>query len=191
MSKDTKEKDGDVLMMSRADFESAIKAAAEAAIAVQRQTLGQATSVNTFEERVHAHLGTAVPERVCMRTTHQPCVNPRNGARFTAVIVPSKAWKDGRVTDLIDYVYPEDLEERARKAGKRIHKQNFGGGDPRNAGKQGMEMEFLQWRYDTYQQADRRAYVGESAALLPRDGEAVEWKADASARSVETAGLSG
>src|SRR5690348_16656674 len=69
---------------------SAAKVAAEAI----KEVFGISQDGNTIEQRVHAQLGTPVPPRECLRTMHQQCLNPRNGARFTAVIVPSREWKD-------------------------------------------------------------------------------------------------
>lgn len=172
-----------------ADTGGAATAAAEAI----KQVFGISQDGNTIEQRIHTQLGTPIPARECLRTMHQACVNPRNGASFTAVIVPSRVWKEGRVVNLIDYQYPEDLAERAIKAGKPIHRQQFGGGDPRH-GKMGLTETFLQWRYETYDQADRKAFVGESPSLLPvakrEDGtpvSAVEWKPESTARHVGAA----
>lgn len=179
----TKKTEEDTLTLTRAELESAIKAGAEAAVAASRNTLGFTSPTMSTEERIHAQLGTPVPDRDPTKTYLIPCANPRNGATFTAVVVPSREFEAGRVVRLDAYHYPEDIEKRARKAGKRIHLERFGGSDPRDSGKQGLAKEYLQWRYETYHKADMGAYQGQSAAVLPRCGEAVEWMPDKVARS--------
>jgi hypothetical protein len=191
----------ETLTITRAALDAMIATAAEVAtkIAVQHTiaNAGIDTPNATREQRAHAELGTPIPKRECVKTMHYRCCNPRNGAEFTAVVVPSNKWKQGRVVNLIDYRYPADM---ATKSGKRVHPQGKYGGIRVDAvypyvGESGDGLhgpflpEFAQWVYDNYHKADINAFVGQSAELLPTTGEPIEWKPESQARTAGEAGV--
>lgn len=139
--------------------------AARIAAEAMRSVLGITNDQTNNEERVHAQLGTPVPDRKPQPTTHVKCFDERTGFRFTAVVVQSRTHKDGRVVNLIDCRYPDDIASRAKNIPVSNPKQSA---DPTQPGKSGLTMQFLQWRYEAYDQAARRQFVGESAKYLPR-----------------------
>lgn len=151
------------LDLTHEQFEAALKAAAEggakAALETMRGQIGIASEFQTIEERIYAALGKPMPDRRAITTWHQPCSSIRNGARFTAVIVESKAYPEGRTVNLIDYVYPDDIVERSRM--------------PALDARGGFTPQFKLWRYQQYDLADRSAFVGQAARYLPVDGERV------------------
>jgi hypothetical protein len=98
--------------------------------------------------------------------SHVPCHNRRNGATFTARVARSSTHESGRVLDLLDYRYPDDIEDRAK--GMAIRNQKTGQ----------LSREFKQWRWEQYDQADRKAFVGFAADELPSTGPAVPVKFD-------------
>lgn len=183
----------ETLTLKRADLEAMIKSAVQsgqdAAEKAHRANVGLESTHATQEQRIHAILGTPIPKRECVKTTLWPCRNPRNGAEFTAVVVPSRKWKEGRVVDLIDYKYPTDLAERS---GQRVHPTGGIGSHTEmviplvnGEGIRGpFLMEFLQWRYQQFDLADRSAFVGQSAELLPTCGEPKDWTPEATARTM-------
>jgi hypothetical protein len=178
----------ETVTLTRADLDQTIKSAVEAgvaaALAAQRGVLGVLPESSTIEERIHAQLGTPVPERKPLAIKTQKCFNVRNGAHFTAVIAPSRTYPEGRVVDLSDYSYPADIAERAKGISIVNPKSS---GDPTVPGKNGLTPQFLQWRYETYDKADRTAFVGQAARYLPRldgpDGEPVLAPAGEAART--------
>src|SRR5579859_7150371 len=99
--------DKELVTLTRADLDALIKSGVEAGLAAadkqHRANVGLESLNVTAEQRTHAMLGTPIPKRECVKTTLYPCRNPRNGAEFTAVVTPSRKWKEGRVVDLIDY----------------------------------------------------------------------------------------
>jgi hypothetical protein len=194
MGKDDK---NEAVTLTRADLDAMIKGAVEAGVRAARGVMGVDNPEATQEERTHAQLGTPVPKRECVKTLHYKCRNPRNGAEFIAVVVPSNKWEQGRVVNLIDYRYPPDL---AKRSGKTVHPQGKYGGIRVDAvypfsgeaggGLQGPFLpEFAQWVYDNYHKADINAFVGQSAELLPSTGDPMEWKPQATARTVGDAQL--
>jgi hypothetical protein len=193
------EKD-EVLNITRGDLDAIIRSAVETATEVAGKTIrgnaGIESTHATEEQRIHAVLGTPIPKRECLKTQIYQCRNPRNGAEFKALVVPSNRWKEGRVVDLIDYRYPDDLEKRSSK---QVHPSGRHGGSKSHVvyplvGGGGLAgpflPEFLQWVYEFYGKADRNAFVGQSAELLPSVGEPVDWTPEAQARTVGDAGLS-
>lgn len=171
-------KEDEKVTLSRTDLEALIdkrlaertaaqdvKTTAAVAAEAVRGVLGITAEGSSREERIHAELGTPVPERKPIPVRHQKCANPRTGSTFTAVIAPSRTYPDGRVVDLIDYRYPDDIASRVK--GMPITNPNTTG-DPTAPGRGGLTVQFLQWRYETYDKADRGAFVGESARFLPR-----------------------
>jgi hypothetical protein len=198
MAKDDKPAE-ETLTITRAALDAMIATAAEVAtkIAVQHTiaNAGIDTPNATREQRAHAELGTPIPKRECVKTMHYPCRNPRNGATFVAVVVPSNKWTQGRTVNLIEYRYPEDL---AKRSGKQVHPNGKYGGIRVDAvypftngeGIRGPFLpEFAQWVYEMYHKADINAFVGQSAELLPTTGEAVEWKPESQARTAGEAGV--
>lgn len=185
----------ETVTLTRADLDAMIRAAVasgnDAATQHQRANAGLESPHATQEQRVHAMLGTPIPARECHKTMLAPCVNPRNGAQFTAVIAPSRKWVEGRVVDLIDYKYPDDLLTRY---GGKAFPEGGGMGPKRDmivhlAGGGTLQgpynQDFLHWLWQEYGMADRKAFVGQSAKLLPTTGPAVERKLDSTARVVD------
>ena len=89
MSKD------ETLTLTNAQLTGIIAAAVEQALKTQTGSLGVLPADASREQRTHAELGTPVPVRTPIETTHQECFNDRNGARFTAVIAKSKTFSRG------------------------------------------------------------------------------------------------
>lgn len=178
-----KKPEDEIVTLTRGDLEAMIKAGAQAALEAQRGILGVTPADASREQRTHAELGTPVPERSPHETTHQKCLNERNGARFTAVIAKSKTFSKGRVVDLIDYRYPDDIASRAKGMSVGDGKYNP---DPTKPGRNGLSKQFLQWRYENYDKADRLMYVGQDARYLPRldgpEGDPTPVKFDETAR---------
>jgi hypothetical protein len=161
-----------------------------------KQVFGISKDGNTEEQRIHALNGTALPERKLLAQTLVPCRNPRNGATFTAVVAPSREFPEGRTVRLIDYKYPDDLEQRARKAGWTPEKTFKASGSARDYGGQNRldfhmgsmtSPGYMQWRYENYLKADMAAFQGQTALMLPKCGDPSEWKPDGYARSVSVA----
>lgn len=198
MAKD-EAKPSETLTVTSSQLDAMIKAGVEAGLAAaekqHRANVGLESMHVTQEERTHAILGTPIPKRECLKTMLYPCRNPRNGAEFTAVVTPSNKWKEGRCVNLIDYRYPADLETRS---GQRVRPDGLYGGTKSDMtlplvngdGLRGPFLPtFLQWIYDTYGKADRGAFQGQSAELLPTIGEPTEWKPESTARTAGDAGI--
>jgi hypothetical protein len=193
------EVDEDDLKAMVADAVKGSASSATVAAEAIKQVFGISGDQSTIEQRTHAQLGTPVPPRTLLSTVTVPCRNPRNGATFTAIVTPSREFPEGRTVRLEDYQYPDDLEARAQKAGwkpDRVFTSRGGSHrDYRAPGKLGFHMGtpltpgYPQWRAETYFQADLKAFVGQSMALLPKCGEPVEWKAENYAREVGSAVL--
>lgn len=135
--------------------------AAEQAVKTQRGNVGIDTTTATQEQRVAAELGKPIPDRTPHREWLIPCRNEDNGATFKARVVASRTFPSGRVLDLVDYAYPADIETRIRGMSVRDTKSG------------GYTIQFKQWRFETYDQADRRQYVGKAASRLPKSGEPI------------------
>jgi hypothetical protein len=203
MAKDPRD---EVLSLTRTELDAIISSSVETAtkIAIQ-QTRGNAGIESTHateEQRIHAMLGTPIPKRECLATTLYQCRNPRNGAEFVAVVVPSNKWPEGRTVRLDSYRYPSDLVKRS---GKQPHPQGKYGGShidtvyPFVGDEGGLHgpflPEFMQWVYDTYMKSDINAFVGQSAELLPvKPGtppNGTPWTPEAQARLVSDANIAG
>jgi len=193
-----KDNPNETVTLTRADLDALIKTGVEAGLAAaekqHRANVGLESTHATQEQRTHAILGTPIPKRECLKTTLYPCRNPRNGAEFTAIVVPSRKWKEGRVVDLIDYKYPADL---AQRSGQKVHPSGTIGSHPEmiiplvdGEGIRGpFNQEFLHWRYQQYDLADRSMFVGQSAELLPTCGEPRDWTPQETARTMGEAAV--
>ena len=159
------------ITLTQAQLDSAITTAVRAALAAHDATAGVLPADASREARIHAELGTPVPDRTPHATTHVACYNEDTGSRFTAVVAKSRTFPTGRVVDLISYRYPDDI---GRRSPVTVSKRDSNG-DPTIPGRGGLTPEFLQWRWENYDKADRAAYVGKAASRLPRlpgpDGE--------------------
>ena len=69
------------------------------------------------------------------------------------------------MVDLIHYRYPDDIARRAKGISAGDGRSTP---DPTLPGRNGLSKQFLQWRYENYDKADRLQFVGEDARYLPR-----------------------
>lgn len=167
------------------------QAAADAAAGAVKKIFGLSSDNNTQEQRVASVLGRPIPDRSPRKLVAIPCRHPVRGTTFTALVDYDKpGFPEGKTVQLADYRYPENLEARAIKAGfDGTHRSVFTNGavDVRG-GRLGLDVHFLQWRYETFDLADRGDFVGETALVLPKIGEPTPLDGGASARTVADIG---
>jgi len=141
-----------------------VRVAAEAI----KGSLGLNAEGGTEEARFHARMGTPIPLREPQATMAYACENTENGARFTAWVVPSRAFPAGRTVKILDYAYPKDIVQRMGIGEGMVHrdaKEKYG--KPAEPGQMGLSALFVQRRYEAYERTDLQL-VGKSAARLPR-----------------------
>ena len=93
-------------------------------------------------------------------TKRVPCKTDE-GTSFTAIVVPSRTHKTGRVVRLDDYKFPADIEVPQAQGGKAPDNMRIRHKD----GAHTKEFKHLLWSNDY--QADLRQYVGREASRLP------------------------
>jgi hypothetical protein len=100
------------------------------------------------------------------------CVSPETGATFTAHIVESREHKNGKITQLHKYKHPAGACTPVQMGGlvpDGFQILRAGTSPPVNDGEGAVKHDFtthyLQWRWETFYQADLRRVVG--AAFSP------------------------
>lgn len=96
-----------------------------------------------------------------------PCKSEETGATFTAHVVESKKYPNGRIVSLHDYTHPEGMFTYARDGGRvpdnfPILKDANGGalGEGVKLEKHQLSVMYLQWRWTEFWQRDLSRFVG-------------------------------
>lgn len=111
----------------------------------------------------------------------------QTSATFTMIVVESKTFPLGRVVRLENYQFPEGHDKPASNGG--LVPDGHPIRDP--GGRNGFHVLYLQWRWETFQQADLRSLVGRSVdsrnCVNPNDPREVPWEESTVFRMTEEA----
>lgn len=101
-----------------------------------------------------------------------PCKSEATGCSFTAHVVESKKFPQGRIVSLSGYTYPEGMFQYQSNGGRvpdgfPVLKDANGGalGDGIQLEKHQLSTMYLQWRWTEFWQRDLEAFVGKELAV--------------------------
>lgn len=96
-----------------------------------------------------------------------PCKSDDTGATFTAVVVESKSFKEGRIIEIRDYQHPKGVATFQKDGGlvpdgMQIMRAGMAGPDrdPNTIPKQDYTPFYLQWRWAEFWKRDLRRFAG-------------------------------
>lgn len=132
------------------DAES-LEALIEAKVAAR---LAQNAQANVSSDPLAKRLQDAARPEV-QEETLVPCESPFTGARYTARVLKSRAWPQGRIVDLLDYKLPPGTDKHMNEGGLVPDGMIMSSPDGK-----GLTHDYKWWRYTSFIQRDLREFNG-------------------------------
>lgn len=148
--------------LTKAELAELLAGSVKAALEVVRGPVPQ-TDQERFDQFSESLRTPAAPSEITEQMV--PCISP-TGATFTARVVKSRTYPQGRVVQLDDYRQPEGFDVPARSGGlypgevEQIFASNAGSQERKD-----YSVQFKKWSWETYWREDLRAFVGKPLPL--------------------------
>lgn len=174
----------DTITLDRGALKELVQAEARALLA-QELPKQLAPAVRTLQEKFESDMG-------AMRGHDRPplvertiaCKSPLTGSTFTARIVESRGWPQGRIVDLVDYTHPAGIDKHVSDGGivpdgltihigaDRAGKATLPDGTEIAVSIGDFTPEYKMWSYETFWKRDLAEFNGKPFAEYIRAREA-------------------